>query len=111
MTSILPLKPARLRDNMARGVRCCPYCLAASITPGISWSSIGRTASGITSRGEGPVPPVKRSRSKGIQIHFFTDHLYLIAFSPRETESEQTTTALLKPAVRKIIPTLPFAVS
>ena len=55
---LLPRVPATARDSMARGVIFSPSTHMATGMAGISRSSTARVASGVTSRGESPVPPV-----------------------------------------------------
>ena len=59
--SVRPLVPQAGRDNMAIRVTVRLFEIIATTIPGASFSSIGRVASGVTSRGENPVPPVVRT--------------------------------------------------
>ena len=61
--NVSPFTPATLRDSIEYGVRSWPKLLAASAMPGISRSSNGEIASGVTSLGDRPVPPVRMIRS------------------------------------------------
>ena len=58
------------RDNMAIGAIARLFEIIATTIPGASFSSSGRVASGVTSRGENPVPPVVRTR----ESLFTSDH-------------------------------------
>lgn len=49
------------RDNMAIGVIARLFEIIATTIPGASLSSSGYVASGVTSLGENPVPPVVRT--------------------------------------------------
>ena len=62
-TSVFPRTPAIPLDNMDRGVLLWPYVLMASDNPCISFSIIFLVASGVTSLGPIPVPPVVMTRS------------------------------------------------
>ena len=57
MIRLRPRVPATARDNMARGVIFSPSIHMATGMARISRSSTARVASGVTSRGERPVPP------------------------------------------------------
>jgi ABC-type transport system involved in multi-copper enzyme maturation permease subunit len=50
-------------ESIARGVLAIPAARRASAIPGSSFSQNRRVASGVTSRGEMPVPPVVRMKS------------------------------------------------
>ena len=54
----MPRVPATARDSMARGVIFSPSVHMATGMAGISRSSTASVASGVTSRGDRPVPPV-----------------------------------------------------
>jgi len=62
-TSVFPIWPARERESIAVAKRCCPYARIASSTPGMRRSNKGSKASGVTSRGDNPVPPVTSNKS------------------------------------------------
>ena len=55
--------PLAARLNIVRFVNCKLYARIASGIPGTIRSATASVASGITSRGENPVPPVVKSRS------------------------------------------------
>ena len=57
-----PTAAARHRDRMALGVKARLRIRMTSPNPGISRSAMARTASGVTSRRDTPVPPVVRTR-------------------------------------------------
>ena len=63
MIRLRPRIPATARDNMARGVIFSPSIHMATGMARISRSSTARVASGVTSRGERPVPPAVMIRS------------------------------------------------
>ena len=58
MTSASPIVPAVPRDSAAIGVCASPAARISSLNPGASRSSTALVASGVTSRGPNPVPPV-----------------------------------------------------
>ena len=60
-TTVRPATPARARLSAAVGVAARPAVRIASATPGSSWSSTARVASGVRSPGFTPVPPVVMS--------------------------------------------------
>ena len=62
MISVLPRMTAVCRDRMAVGTKCRLMARICSPKPGISRSATASVASGVTSRGVGPVPPVVRIR-------------------------------------------------
>src|SRR5262249_45450864 len=55
---VAPRRPASPRESRACGVRSRASARIASATPGASRSSTAAVASGVTSRGANPVPPV-----------------------------------------------------
>ena len=57
-TSESPIVPATARDSAAIGVWVRPSARISSAKPGASRSMTARVASGVTSRGPNPVPPV-----------------------------------------------------
>ena len=61
--SVRPRTPATWRESIAAGSAARPAARIASASPGTSRSTTSRVASGVTSRGERPVPPVVRTRS------------------------------------------------
>ena len=61
--SVLPRMPLTARESMARGVMVMLWARIASAMPGASLSSTARVASGVTSRGAKPVPPVVKMTS------------------------------------------------
>lgn len=56
--SVVPATPASPRESAAVGTFSRPYARIASGMPGISRSRTRRVASGVSSVGEMPVPPV-----------------------------------------------------
>ena len=62
MMSVLPRMTAVCRDRMAVGTKFRLMARICSPKPGSSRSATARVASGVTSRGAGPVPPVVRIR-------------------------------------------------
>ena len=62
-TSVCPLIPATARESIARGVDFSPSTHMATGMARISRSSTASVASGVTSCGERPVPPVVTTRS------------------------------------------------
>ena len=60
--SVLPIDPAIPRDSAACGVFRMPAARMSSARPGASRSITARVASGVTSRGPKPVPPVVTMR-------------------------------------------------
>lgn len=76
MIRLRPRVPVTARDSMARGVIFSSSIHMATGMARISRSSTARVASGVTSRGERPVPPV---------VVFFADiaAAYYIAKLPR----------------------------
>ena len=58
MTNASPIVPAVPRDSAAIGVCASPAARISSLSPGASRSSTALVASGVTSRGPNPVPPV-----------------------------------------------------
>ena len=62
MMRLVPLVPATARESMARGVTLRLSTHIATGIARISRSSTASVASGVTSRGERPVPPVVRIR-------------------------------------------------
>ena len=79
MISVFPFTPATALEIIARGVFLSPLYLMASGMPGISRVIISSVASGVTSRGEGPVPPVVRIRST--LLHKESSFFLISAFS------------------------------
>jgi len=63
MMMLAPRIPATARDMMARGVFFMPSARICSANPGIRRSATAIVASGVTSRGPRPVPPVVRIKS------------------------------------------------
>ena len=63
MISVFLRMPVTILDNMACGVILRLAARMASARPGASRSMTARVASGVTSRGEKPVPPVVRMTS------------------------------------------------
>jgi hypothetical protein len=61
-TSADPAAPTTARDSAAIGVCCSPAARITSASPGASRSITARVASGVTSRGPNPVPPVVTTR-------------------------------------------------
>ena len=59
--SVAPRRPAMPRESSACGVRAMASARTASARPGVSRSTTDRVASGVTSRGANPVPPVVRT--------------------------------------------------
>lgn len=57
-----PRVPATARESMARGVILRPSTHMATGMARISRSRTAKVASGVTSRGESPVPPVVMMR-------------------------------------------------
>ena len=55
--------PETPRESIACGVLVMEAARIASSSPGVSRSTTSRVASGVTSRGEKPVPPTVRTRS------------------------------------------------
>ena len=60
--SVRPRMPAALRERQPRGVIFMLSARMASGIPRVSRSTTAKVASGVTSRGEKPVPPVVRIR-------------------------------------------------
>ena len=58
-----PRMPAAARESIARGVMARDAARMASGMPGVRRSQTARVASGVTSRGEKPVPPVVTTRA------------------------------------------------
>jgi hypothetical protein len=64
---------APLRESAAKGVDSRPLARITSPKPGASRGAMERTASGVTSRGPKPVPPVQRIKSISPEsAHFWT---------------------------------------
>src|SRR4051812_43732218 len=61
--SVRPATPARPRESTEVGTCSAPCRRTASAMPGASRSSTARVASGVTSVGDSPVPPVVRTTS------------------------------------------------
>jgi len=66
-TIVFPRMPATLRESSARRVFSAPAARMCSGSPGMSRSRIAAVASGVTSRGPNPVPPVVRIRSASFE--------------------------------------------
>ena len=64
MTSAPPRITATCRDRIAVGTNASEIRRICSPKPGISLVAIASVASGVTSRGAGPVPPVVSTRSQ-----------------------------------------------
>jgi hypothetical protein len=64
ITSAWPRITATWRDRIAVGTNARLMRRICSPTPGISWVATASVASGVTSRGAGPVPPVVSTRSQ-----------------------------------------------
>jgi len=62
MISALPRITATWRDRMAVGTKARLIWRICSPKPGITLSATSMVASGVTSRGAGPVPPVVSTR-------------------------------------------------
>ena len=62
--SVPPATPASPRDSAPIGVRRSDSARIASARPGTSRSMTARVASGVTSSGVSPVPPVVNTSSK-----------------------------------------------
>src|SRR2546421_1545780 len=62
MIRVWPRVPATPRESMPKGVCCRLMARIASAIPGASRSMTAFVASGVTSRGAKPVPPVVRMR-------------------------------------------------
>ncbi len=130
-TRASPTTPATARDRAAIGVCASPAARMSSASPGASRSMAARVASGVTSRGPNPVPPVVttrawvaasrrsassiRSRSSGTTSRVTTSKPAPLrsveATSPLSsvrvpcvTPSETVTTAARAPAMRSILP-------
>ena len=69
-------------DSMAMGVTLSDFVTMATTMPGASRSSSGRVASGVTSLGENPVPPVVKMRAS-----FFWSHHSLMTACIAATSS------------------------
>ena len=61
--NVLFVTPAAPRDKSVVGTFSREYARSASRIPGISFSISGAVASGVTSNGDTPVPPVVTSKS------------------------------------------------
>ena len=61
--SVCPTTPQTARESMACGVLASDAALIASASPGAALSISIEVASGVTSRGEKPVPPTVTTRS------------------------------------------------
>mmetsp|Transcript_14118 Transcript_14118/g.25500 ORF Transcript_14118/g.25500 Transcript_14118/m.25500 type:complete len:261 (-) Transcript_14118:71-853(-) len=57
---VAPQRPTTARDSGARGSSACACIASAVMSPGARRSTTARVASGVTSRGAKPVPPVVR---------------------------------------------------
>ena len=66
---VRPRIPATARDSMACGVILSDSARMTSARPGASRSITDRVASGVTSRGAKPVPPVVSITSKSPRAH------------------------------------------
>ena len=64
MISAWPRTTATWRDRIAVGTKASEMRRICSPKPGISLLATASVASGVTSRGAGPVPPVVRTRSQ-----------------------------------------------
>jgi len=73
--------PATARDKIARGVFFDPAKRMCSPKPGISRSTTARVASGVTSRGPTPVPPVVRITSASLASAVFLSSVTIAARS------------------------------
>ena len=69
MTKVFFLTTATCLERIAVGTKCRLICLICSPKPGISLSPILKVASGVMSLGDGPVPPVVRTRSHPDKSH------------------------------------------
>src|SRR5271156_4499832 len=67
MMIAFPRIPAAPRESTARGVFCAPAARICSGNPGIMRSTTEAVASGVTSRGPRPVPPVVRITSASLE--------------------------------------------
>lgn len=67
--SDLPRTPAVWRDRIAVGVCCRPMLRRSSPNPGSSFSITPTIASGVRSRGDGPVPPVVKTSAAPSASH------------------------------------------
>ena len=64
MIKHLPRMTATCLDKIAVGTKRRLICRICSPKPGISLSATASVASGVTSRGEGPVPPVVKTKAQ-----------------------------------------------
>ena len=64
MISVLPRITATWRDRIAVATKRRLMLRICSPKPGITLSATASVASGVTSRGDGPVPPVVSTRSQ-----------------------------------------------
>jgi hypothetical protein len=68
---VVPRIPATARDKIARGVCFKPSARICSANPGIKRSATAMVASGVTSRGPTPVPPVVTIKSVSFESAVF----------------------------------------
>jgi hypothetical protein len=64
MIILCPITPATGRDKAAKGVIFNEELSICATRPGASRSRSSKTDSGVISRGENPVPPVRRIREQ-----------------------------------------------
>ena len=87
MISALPRTTATWRDRIEVGTKARPMRRICSPKPGISLVATASVASGVTSRGAGPVPPVVRTRSQRRLVDELAqgrlDRLLLVGDQPR----------------------------
>jgi hypothetical protein len=82
--------PATARDKIARGVFFAPSERMCSPKPGMSLSTTAIVASGVTSRGPTPVPPVVRITSASLASAVFSRSVAIAARSSGKTCEDTT---------------------
>lgn len=88
MMMVVARIPATARDKIARGVFFDPSERMCSPKPGINLSTIAMVASGVTSRGPTPVPPVVRIMSASLASAVFCRRFSIVARSSGKTWDE-----------------------
>ena len=79
--SVLPRMPAAPLERQPRGVILMLSARMASGMPRVSRSTTASVASGVTSRGEKPVPPVDSTRDTPSSSAHFISSLFIISGS------------------------------